>query len=235
MGVAYSVKTPVYRALSLVADLGFNVGAAVTYLQLLVPAVSLPFCFKPMAVVIPPRAWHLLRKCILEFLRQPNMFLTNVKRIGFWFSQWKIEVHRMSPHVLLERQLVTGFACLTLVRLLHLWRCLRRRLPILHYSVDNHGDGFGEKMGGSGASLASEDVAYVVFFNVQLLRFIRLKALLSLFLKHLLFQRCILEWRVSTAMAKVTSAIHSVQLASNSLQNLQSRLQCTVLYLWLLI
>ena len=33
MGVAHSVKTPVYRALSLVADLGFDVDAAVTYLQ----------------------------------------------------------------------------------------------------------------------------------------------------------------------------------------------------------
>ena len=113
MGVAYSVKTPVYRALSLVADLGFNVGAAVTYLQLLVPAVSLPFCFKPMAVVIPPRAWHLLRKCILEFLRQPNMFLTNVKRIGFWFSQWKIEVHRMLLEACFTSEAVRYRFCLS--------------------------------------------------------------------------------------------------------------------------
>ena len=38
-----------------------------------------------------------------------------------------------------------------------------------------------------------------------------------MFLKHSLFQRCLLEWRVSTAMIKVASAIHSVQLASSSL------------------
>ena len=39
MDVAHNVKTPVYRALSLVADLGFNVDAAVAYLQRLVPTV----------------------------------------------------------------------------------------------------------------------------------------------------------------------------------------------------
>ena len=109
MSVAHSVKTPVYRALSLVADLGFNVDAAVDYLQLLTPAVSLPVSFKPMTVAIPPRAWHLLRKCILEFLRQKNLLSAHVKGIVFRFSQWKIEVHRMLPHVLLERQMVTSF------------------------------------------------------------------------------------------------------------------------------
>ena len=109
------------------------------------------------------------------------------------------------------------FACLALVRLLHSWRRLRRRLPILHHFVDRYKDEFGQKMGESGASLASGDVAYVDSSDVQLLRLIRLKALISLFLQHCHFQRCLLEWRVSTTMVEVASAIHSVQLASNSL------------------
>ena len=126
MGVAYSVKNPVYRAVSLVADLGFNVDTAIGYLQLLMPSVTLPVYFKPMIVVISPRAWHLLRKCTLEFLRQTNLFSAHVKGIAFRFSQWKFEVRRMLPHVLLERQLVTSFVHLALVHLLHSWRRLRR-------------------------------------------------------------------------------------------------------------
>ena len=193
MVVAHSVKTPVYRALSLVADLGFNVDTAVDYLQLLTPSVSLPVCFKRMTVVIPPRAWHVLRKCILEFLRQTFLFSAHVKGTVFRFSQWKIEVHRMLPHVLLERQLVTSFVHLALVHLLHSWKRLRRRLPILHCFVVNHEDESGQKMGGSGTALVSEVVAYVASSNVQLLRLIRLKVLISLFLKHSYFQQCLLE------------------------------------------
>ena len=87
MIVAHIVKTSVYRALSLVTDLGFNIDAASTYLEHLTPTMLLPTCFKPVPVVVPPRVWHLLRKCILEFLRQKVLLSIHVKRISYRFSQ----------------------------------------------------------------------------------------------------------------------------------------------------
>ena len=68
MDVAHNVKLPVYPALSLVVDLGFSVEKATAHLQRLMPAVSPSICFKHLPIVLPPRAWRLLRRCNLDFL-----------------------------------------------------------------------------------------------------------------------------------------------------------------------
>ena len=82
---------------------------------------------------------------------------------------------------------------------------------------DSGNEEFGRKMGGSGASLVSENMNYVASSNDQLLRSVRLKRILSLFLQHHMFQRCLLDWRVSTALIKVAYAIRSVRQSSDTL------------------
>ena len=76
---------------------------------------------------------------------------------------------------------------------------------------------FGQKMGGTGASLVFEDQPYVASSNAQRLKLIKLGSLVAITTQHCLLQQCLVEWNVAVAVVKVASALHGVSVASNAL------------------
>ena len=90
------------------------------------------------------------------------------------------------------------------------------------YSVEllDSSSEFGQKMGGTGASLVFEDQPYVASSNAQRLQLIKLRSRVALTMQHCLLQQCLVEWNVAVAVEKVASALHGVSVASNALMEL---------------
>ena len=79
---------------------------------------------------------------------------------------------------------------------------------------------FGQKMGGTGASLVSDDQLYVASSNTQRLQLIKLRGLVTLTMQHCLLQQCLVNWNIAVAVVKVASALLGVSAASSALMEL---------------